>query len=202
MRSGAATIAAGCDTVVDMTPRSARWMLVSLVPAAAALAGPPPSDAVWKPAPAAIERVHEELARKPDPAATLEAVMRSAGASAAAIAFSRRLGDAAGYLGRLDRAGRAWEGTLYFPLRAYQGSEPVAIDEVYPWATHEPPVRSTLPDGRIALVYALPLRACHGCADVAIARVAYVFGPDGKYRGRKLQDLKPAPPPSPAPSPR
>ncbi|MDE2492220.1 MAG: hypothetical protein KGM24_15335, partial [Elusimicrobia bacterium] len=48
-------------------------------------------------------------------------------------------------------------------------------------------------DGGERVVFALPVRTCHACANLATAFVAYDFGPDGSFRGASVVGAQPAP---------
>ena len=60
-----------------------------------------------------------------------------------------------------------------------------------PWAPELPPAESASPDGGIVLTFGYPLRTCHACPPELIARVAYEFRADGRYRGRKVTAVAP-----------
>lgn len=85
------------------------------------------AGAVWNPPDDVAERLHA-AAEKAEPAAALESVMRAAKADPEAIAFAKRFPDEAGYLWKATRRGAVQIGTISFPLRASNLSEPCAID--------------------------------------------------------------------------
>jgi hypothetical protein len=67
-----------------------------------------------------------------------------------------------------------------------RGSPEAAI-----WASDPPkPVAGDRPGGGQRFLFDFPVRACHACADLAVAQVAYDFNGDGRFLGTRLLTVR------------
>jgi len=174
--------------------------------------------AVWEALMGVMGNLHDECGSKtvPDVSVCLPEFMRKAGASAQALAFTKRL-KGEGFLRRFDAAGPVGVAYVHYPFRANANDgvllvngRPATVDVSDPallkplekdprvetirvaepqstiWAT-DPGGPTTLMRGEgRRFVFSFPMRTCHACENLAVARVAYDFDKDGKFLGVRL----------------
>ena len=142
--------------------------------------------AVWRPAAGFMERFHRRCDGRQGAAfdACFAAEMAAAGASPAALDFTRRL-DNEGFLAALDpTGGRVSVAHVVYPFRANQ-------NEAWLLVNGSPPLIEV--DGGREIVVGYLLRdLCHACAIVGRVRFAFEFGNDGRFLGAKLRAVTPA----------
>ena len=88
----------------------------------------------------------------------------------------------------------------------YKQLKPTGV--LYAWPPQQSGRAQPGEKGGTELVFEYRMKVCHGCPNEGVARVAYAFDAAGKYTGRRLIEVAPAPPepeesaaPAAAPSP-
>ncbi|ALJ29223.1 MULTISPECIES: hypothetical protein [Stenotrophomonas] len=70
--------------------------------------------------------------------------------------------------------------------RAFFDRHPQAV----PFAPAQPAGTAPLPDGGVRLLYAMPLRGCHACADDGTLTLGYDFDAGRRYIGRQVVEVR------------